>query len=143
MELGTVGASLGTCRPLWLLSSSEPAAIRFRPAREGAIAMTRKDRCSYRWKRLERKSTRRRRGGTTGSGLAAERGIGVQRAEAVPVPAQARDGSHRQSPSCQKTVGSEKFLPSAVVQRSCKILGAAADRTTNTARRPLCPNLQQ
>ncbi len=57
--------------------------------------MTRKDRCSYRWKRLERKSTRRRRGGTTGSGLAAERGIGVQRVEAVPVPAQARDGSHR------------------------------------------------
>ena len=29
-------------------------------------------------------------------------GIGVQRVEAVPVPAQARDGSHRQSPSCQK-----------------------------------------
>jgi len=82
------------------------------------------------WKRLERKSTWRRRGGTTGSGLAAERGIGVQRVEAVPVPAQARDGSHRQSPSCQKTVGSETFLPSAVVQRSCKILGAAADRTT-------------
>ena len=50
---------------------------------------------------------------------------------------------HRQSPSCQKTVGSETFLPSAVVQRSCKILGAAADRTTNAARRPLCPNLQQ
>src|SRR6266849_1034837 len=92
------------------------------------------------WKRLERKSTRRRRGGTTGSGLAAERGIGVQRVEAVPVPAQARDGSHHQSPSCQKTVG---FLPSAVVQRSCKILDAAADRTTNTARLPLCPNLQQ
>ena len=53
--------------------------------------MTRKDRCSYRWKRLERKSTRRRRGGTTDSGLAAERGIGVQRVEAVPVPAQTRD----------------------------------------------------
>src|SRR5258708_5992367 len=73
--------------------------------------MTRKDRCSYRWKRLERKSTRRRRGGTIGSGLAAERGIGVQRVEAVPVPAQA-DGSHRQSPSCQKTVGSETFRAS-------------------------------
>src|SRR5258708_21425212 len=57
------------------------------------------------------------RGGTTGSGLAAERGTGVQRVEAVPVPAQARDGSHRQSPSCQKTVGSETFLPSAVVHR--------------------------
>jgi hypothetical protein len=57
--------------------------------------MTPEDRCSYRWKWLERKSTRRRRGGTTGSGLAAERGIGVQRVEAVPVPAQARDGSHR------------------------------------------------
>ena len=74
------------------------------------------------WERLERNSTRRRRGGgTTGSGLAAERGIGVQRVEAVPVRAQPRDGSHRQSPSCQKTVGSETFLPSAVVQRSCKI----------------------
>ncbi len=48
--------------------------------------MTRKDRCSYRWKRLERKSTRRHVGG----GLAAERGIGVQRVEAVPVPGQAR-----------------------------------------------------
>jgi hypothetical protein len=105
--------------------------------------MTREDRCSYRWKRFERKSTRRRRGGTTGSGLAAEQGIGVQRVEAVPVPAQAKDGSHRQSPSCQKTVASETFLPSAVAQPSCKILAAAADRTTNTARRPLCPNLQQ
>jgi len=32
----------GRCRPPWLLSSSEPAAIRFRPARELATAMTRK-----------------------------------------------------------------------------------------------------
>ena len=36
--------------------------------------MTREDRCGYRVERLERKSRRRRRGGTTGSGLAAERG---------------------------------------------------------------------
>jgi hypothetical protein len=105
--------------------------------------MTREDRCSYRVEAARAKEHAGRRGGTTGSGLAAKRGIGVQRVEAVPVPAQARDGSHRQSPSSQKTVGSETFLPSAVVQRSCKILGAAADRTTNTARRPLCPNLQQ
>ena len=60
--------------------------------------MTRKDRCSYRWKRLDERA----RGATTGSGLAAERGIGVQRVEAVPVPAQARDGSHRQSPVMPK-----------------------------------------
>ena len=51
------------------------------------------------WKQLERKSTRRRRGGTTGGGLAPEQGLDVQRVEAVPVPAQARDGSHRQSSS--------------------------------------------
>ena len=61
------------------------------------------------WKRLERKSTRRRRGGTTGSGLAAERGIGVQRVEAVPVPAQARDGSHRQSRHAKKLSGPRRF----------------------------------
>ena len=36
IELGTVGAWLGTCRPPWLLSSSEPTAVRFRPAREVA-----------------------------------------------------------------------------------------------------------
>jgi hypothetical protein len=69
------------------------------------------------WKRLERKSTRRRRAGTTGSGLAAEREIGVQRVEAVSVPAQARDRSHRQSPSCQKTVG---LRPSAVCGRAAE-----------------------
>ena len=62
--------------------------------REVAIAMTREDRCGYRVERFE-KSRRRRRGDTTGSGLAAEREIGVQRVEAVSVPAQARDGSHR------------------------------------------------
>ena len=38
------------------------------------------------WKRLVRKSTRRRRGGTTGSRLAAERELGVQRVEAVLCP---------------------------------------------------------
>src|SRR5207302_1732426 len=90
---GGIRYIIGTCWPPWLLSSSEPAAIRFRPAREVAIAMTNENRCSYRWKRLERESTRRRRGDTTGSGLAAEPGIGVQRVEAVPVAAQARDGS--------------------------------------------------
>jgi hypothetical protein len=40
--------------------------------REVAIAMTREDRCGDRVERLERKSRLRRRGGTTGSGLAAE-----------------------------------------------------------------------
>ena len=36
IENGTrhVGAWLGTCRPPWLLSSSEPSAVRIRPARE-------------------------------------------------------------------------------------------------------------
>ncbi len=38
----------GTCRPPWLLSSSEPTAVRFRPARDVAIAMTPEDRCGYR-----------------------------------------------------------------------------------------------
>jgi len=83
--------------------------------REVAIVMTREDRCGYRVERLERKSRRRRRrGGTTGGGLAAERGIGVQRVEALPIPAQERDGSHRQSPSRQK-LSAETFLLSVVV----------------------------
>src|SRR5580704_5818289 len=47
-ELATVGAWLGTCRPPWLLSSSEPSAVRLGPAREVAIAMTREDPCDYR-----------------------------------------------------------------------------------------------
>ena len=58
------------------------------------------------WKQLERKSTRRRRGGTTGSGLAAEQGLGVQRVEAVPVPAQARDRTA--NPRHAKNVTSKK-----------------------------------
>src|SRR5439155_11754923 len=41
-ELATVGAWLGTCRPPWLLSSSEPSAVRIRPARE-----VREDRHGY------------------------------------------------------------------------------------------------
>src|SRR5215471_2581405 len=40
-ELATVGAWLGTCRPPWLLSSSEPSAVRVRPTREVTIAVTR------------------------------------------------------------------------------------------------------
>src|SRR5216683_3588166 len=143
MELGTVGASLGTCRPPWLLSSSEPAAIRFRPVREVAIAMTREDRCSYRVEAARakehaapaRRHDRQRTCGGAGDRRSESRGRSCSRS--------GKGRLHRQSPSCQKTVGSETFLPSAVVQRSCKILGAAADRTTNTARRPLCPNLQQ
>jgi hypothetical protein len=79
--------------------------------REVAIAMARDDRCSCRVEAARAKEH-----------AAPARGIGVQRVEAVPVPAQAKGGSHRQSLSCQKTVGSETFLPSAVVQRSCKIL---------------------
>src|SRR5882762_10929227 len=94
-ELGTVGASLGTCRPPWLLSSSEPAAVRFRPAREVAIAMTREDPCGYRVEAARAKeyaapARRHHRQRTCGGA-----GIGVQRVEAFPVPAQARDGSHQ------------------------------------------------
>src|SRR6516162_11503 len=48
-ELATVGAWLGTCRPPWLLSSSEPTAVRFRPTREVAIAMTWEERCGAAW----------------------------------------------------------------------------------------------
>src|SRR5437879_10169182 len=44
-ELATGGAWLETCRPPWLLSSSEPSAVRIRPAREVTIAVTREDRC--------------------------------------------------------------------------------------------------
>src|SRR5256886_2619540 len=39
-ELATVGAWLGTCRPPWLLSSSEPSAVRIRPAREVTKGVT-------------------------------------------------------------------------------------------------------
>ena len=94
------------------------------------------------WKRLVRKSTRRRRGGTTGSRLAAERELGVQRVEAVLCPLR-RGTARTANPRHAKKLSVRDVLPSAVVQLSCKILGAAADRTTNTARRPLCPNLQQ
>src|SRR5437870_7917020 len=50
-ELATVGAWLGTCRPPWLLSSSEPSAVRIRPAREVTIAVTREDRLGFDWRR--------------------------------------------------------------------------------------------
>src|SRR2546427_9753195 len=54
-ELATVGAWLGTCRPPWLLSSSEPSAVRIRPAREVTIAVTREDRCGYSHPRLAKR----------------------------------------------------------------------------------------
>jgi len=54
-ELATVGAWLGTCRPPWLLSSSEPSAVRIRPAREVTIAVTRGDRCGYSRPRLAKR----------------------------------------------------------------------------------------
>ena len=72
--------------------------------REVAIAMTREDRCGYRVERFE-KSRRRRRGDTTGSGLAAERGIGVQRVEALPIPALSRGTARTANPRHAKTVG--------------------------------------
>src|SRR5262249_39430112 len=76
-------------------------------------------------KRLERKSTRRRRGGTTGSGLAAERD---RRSESRGRSC-SRSGKGRLAPPIPvmpKNCRSERFLPSAVVQLSCKIFGAAA-----------------
>jgi len=45
----------GTCRPPWLLSSSEPSAVRIRPAREVTIAVTREDRCGYSHPRLAKR----------------------------------------------------------------------------------------
>src|SRR6266446_1007863 len=98
MELGTVGASLGACRPPWLLSSSEPAAIKFRPAREVAIAMTREDRCSYRVEAARakehaapaRRHDRQRTCGGAGDRRSASRGRSCSRSDkgrlAPPIP---------------------------------------------------------
>ena len=107
--------------------------------REVAIALPREDRCGYRVERLERKSKaaaprRHHRQRTCGGA-----GIGVQRVEAVPVPAQARDGSHGQSPSRQK-LSAETFLLSAVVQRNKRWKRNYRERYEGTAR---CSGIRQ
>src|SRR5262249_46879569 len=47
-ELAIVGGWLGACRPPWLLSSSEPIAVRRRPEGEVAIAMNPQAVCAKR-----------------------------------------------------------------------------------------------
>jgi hypothetical protein len=104
--------------------------------------MTREDRCSY---RVEAGSGERARGAGAAAPQATDLpGAGDSRSDSRGRSC-SRSGKGRLAPPIpvmSKTVGSETFL-AVCGHAELQNLGAPVDRTTNTARRPLCPNLQQ